>query len=133
MRALVFGSEWQRSIDRRTKTSTHHHPRATTAMSLLCNINGNNKITTTFPLSKLEEVPAWSAPAVARAPHSAGVSSASSASNRTVDRAEPCFITKASAYTHKQVHWVNTIRGKDPENGEWGVVSPYPIDLLIKD
>jgi hypothetical protein len=107
-------------------------------MSFLHNINGMKKITTIYPLSKLEEVPAWGASAVARAPHSAGVSSAGSASNRAVDRGEPCFITKVSAYTHKQAHWVNT-RGKDNEDSEngrlgWpgGVVSPYPVDLLLK-
>jgi hypothetical protein len=51
-------------------------------MTLLRNINGVSKLTTTFPLSKLEKVPAWGAPAVVRAPHSAGgMSAASSVSN----------------------------------------------------
>jgi len=108
-------------------------------MSKLLDLHGMTKLTTTFPLSKLQEVSAWSAPAVARAPHSAGVKSAASstrlASDRTIDRAEPCFITKVSAYTHQQAHWINAIRGKDDKHADATVlvVSPYPAsDPLLK-
>jgi len=76
---------------------------STTMSKLLADSNGVIKLTTTFPLSKLQQVPDWNAPAVARAPHSAGVKSAASstrlASDRTVDRDEPCFITNVAAYT----------------------------------
>jgi hypothetical protein len=71
------------------------------------------------------QVSAWNAPAVVRAPHSAGVASATStsstdrlASDRTIYQAEPCFITKISAYTHQQVHWINAITGQDDEHVE---------------
>jgi len=99
---------------------------------LLTDLNGATKLTTTFPLAKLQGVPVWNAPAVARAPHSAGVKSAASstrlASDRTIDRAEPCFITNGSAYTHQQAHWINAIRGKDDKHADAtvSVVSPYP-------
>ena len=46
--------------------------------TLLKDPTGLTKLTTTFSLSKLHEVPAWNAPAVARAPHSGGVESAAS-------------------------------------------------------
>jgi len=108
-------------------------------MSKLLDLHGVTKLTTNFPLSKLQEVPAWNAPAVARAPHSAGVKSAASstrlASDRTIDRAEPCFVTKASAYTHQQAHWINAIRGKDDKHTDAMVlvVSLYPAsDPLLK-
>ena len=89
---------------------------------LLTDLNGVTKITTTFSLAKLQEVSAWNAQAIGRAPHSAGAKSAASstrgASDRTVDRAEPCFITKVSAYTHQQAHWINTIRGNDDKHAD---------------
>ena len=74
------------------------------------------KLTTTFSLAKLHEVPAWGAPEVTRAAHSdndksTSSSAASSARVATIDRAEPCFITKVAAYTHKQAHMINPIRG----------------------
>jgi len=106
---------------------------------LLTDSNGVTKLTTTFPLSKLQQVPAWDAPAVARAPHSAGVKSAASstrlASDRTVDRDEPCFITNVSSYTHQQAHWINAIRGKDDKYADATVlvVNPYRAsDPLLK-
>ena len=84
---------------------------------LLTDPNGVTKLTTTVSLAKLQGVSAWNAQAVERAPHSAGAKSAASstrgASDRTIDRAEPCFITNVSAYTHQQVHWINVIRGSD--------------------
>lgn len=40
------------------------------------------------------------------------------ASNRTIDRAEPCFITNVSAYTHQQAHWINAIRGSDDKHAD---------------
>ena len=93
------------------------------------------KLTTTFSLAKLHEVPAWGAPEVTRAAHSdndkstAG-SAASSArvatTDHTINRAEPCFITKVAAYTHEQVHMINIIRGNSENYRMYkqSVVSP---------
>ena len=81
--------------------------------------NGVTKLTTNFSLAKLQGVSAWNAQAVEQAPHSAGAKSAASstrgASDRTIDRAEPCFITNTSVYTHQQAHWINTIRGSNAD------------------
>jgi len=80
---------------------------------LLTGPNGVTKLTTTFSLAKLQ--------AVERAPHSAGAKSAATtrgASDRTIDRAEPCFITNVSAYTHQQAHWINAIRGDDDKHAD---------------
>ena len=89
---------------------------------LLTDRNRVTKLTTTFSLAKLQEVAAWNAQAVGRAPHSAGAKSAASstrgASDCTIDRAEPCFITNASAYTHQQAHWINAIRGNDDKHAD---------------
>ena len=89
---------------------------------LLTGPNGVTKLTTTFSLAKLQGVSAWSAQAVERAPHSAGAKSAATftrgASDRTIDRAEPCFITNVSAYTHQQAHWINAIRGNDDKHAD---------------
>jgi hypothetical protein len=95
------------------------------------------KLTTTFSLAKLHEVPAWGAPEVTRAAHSdddksTDSSAASSArvatTDHTIDRAEPCFITKVAAYTHKQAHMINTIRGNSEKHPTYKmeVVSPSP-------
>jgi len=77
---------------------------------------GVTKITTTFSLSKLQEVAAWNALVVSRAPHSGGASPAATSiclgSDATIDRAEPCFITNVSAYTHHQVRWINASEGE---------------------
>jgi hypothetical protein len=85
-------------------------------------LNGATKLTTTFSLAKLQEVAAWNAQAVRRAPHSAGAKSATSStrgtSDRTIDQAEPCFITNVSAYTHQQAHWINAIRGNDDKHAD---------------
>ena len=102
------------------------------AMSKLhTDLDGVTKLTTTFSLAKLQEVPAWNARAVGRAPHSAGVKSAANstrlASDRTIDRAEPCFITNASAYTHQQAHWINAIRGDEHVDATVSVVRLYPV------
>ena len=90
-------------------------------MSLLYNFDGICKLSTTIPLSKMEAVPAWRAPAVERAPHSAGITPATSSSSvrqssRTIERSEPCFVSKTSAYTHQQAHWINAIRGRQPKH-----------------
>ena len=100
--------------------------------TLLKNSTGATKITTTFSLSKLQEIPAWNALEVVRAPHSGGLESAASStrvgSARTIDRAEPCFITNVSAYTHQQTHLINAIRGSSDKHVDDTavVVSPYP-------
>jgi len=86
---------------------------------LLTDPNGVTKLTTTFSLAKLQEVSAWNAQAVQRAPHSAGAkSTASSTRFASIDRAEQCFITNVSAYTHKQAHWINGIRGNDDKHAD---------------
>src|SRR6266511_1439210 len=89
---------------------------------LLTDPNGITKLTTAFSLAKLQQVSAWNTEAVERAPHSAGAKSAASstrlASDRTIDRAEPCFITNVPAYTHQQAHWINAIRGNDDKHAE---------------
>ena len=105
----------------------------------LLNFNGVSKLSKTFSLSKLQAVPQWNAEAVVPAPHSGGASSATSstrlASDYTIDRAEPCFITNVSAYTHQQVHFINAIRGNSDKHADdiVAVVSPCPAsDLLLK-
>jgi hypothetical protein len=83
----------------------------TLTMSKLLRTDGLTKLTTTFPLTELQAVPEWGAETVLRAPHSGGCSSGASSTslgtNRTIDRAEPCFVTNASAYTHHQVHMIS--------------------------
>lgn len=108
-------------------------------MSTFKDSTGLTKITTTFSLSKLQEVAAWNAPAVSRAPHSGGASPAATSirlgSDATINRAEPCFITNVSAYTHHQVRWINAGEGEGSESAteRMVVVSPYQAsDLLLK-
>jgi hypothetical protein len=106
-------------------------------MSTLKDFTGVTKITTNFSLSKLQEVAAWNAPAVSRAPHSGGASPATTSirlgSDATIDRAEPCFITNAPAYTHHQVRWINASEGKGSKNTteRMVVVSSYPASILL--
>ena len=113
--------------------------RCASTMSTLLNFAGLSKLSTTFSLSKLQAVPQWNAEAVVPAPHSGGASSAASstrlASDRAIDRAEPCFITNVSAYTHQQAHLINAIRGNSDKHADnmVAVVSPSPAsDLLLK-
>ena len=87
----------------------------------------------------MEAVPAWRAPAVERAPHSAGITPATSSSSvrqssRTIERSEPCFVSKTSAYTHQQAHWINAIRGRQPKHEVEinAVVSPLPAPSVSK-
>ena len=90
------------------------------------------KLTTTYCLAKLHEVPAWGALEVTRAAHSdkdksTSSSAASSTRVATIDRAEPCFITKVAAYTHERAHMINSIRGNS-ENHRM-----YKKDVLSPD
>jgi hypothetical protein len=77
--------------------------------------NGVTKLTTT--LSKLNTVPGSSA-----------TSSTRLGSDRIIDRAEPCFITKVSAYTLQQAHVTNAITGRCNKNVDDTavVVCSYP-------
>ena len=92
------------------------------ASAMLTNSAGVSKLSTTFSFSKLQAVPQWNAEAVVPAPHSGGASSAASstrlASDRTIDRAEPCFINNVSAYTHQQAHLINAIRGNSDKHAD---------------
>jgi hypothetical protein len=92
--------------------------------------NGVTKLTTT--LSKLNAVPEWGAEDVLQAPQGGGLSSVTSStrlgSDRIIDRAEPCFITKVSAYTLQQAHVTNAITGRCNKNVDDTavVVCSYP-------
>jgi hypothetical protein len=63
----------------------------------------------------MQAISEWSgAEAVFRAPLSVGGHSAAKSAtgpSRIIERAEPCFITNASSYTHEQAHIINAIRG----------------------
>ena len=86
---------------------------------MLLNFAGVSELSTTFSLSKLQAVPEWNAEAVVPAPHTGGAGSAASSTRlATIDRAEPCFITNVSAYTHQQAHFINAIRGKSDKQAD---------------
>ncbi|KDR71111.1 hypothetical protein GALMADRAFT_229754 [Galerina marginata CBS 339.88] len=88
-------------------------------MSALIVTQNQVKLGTSFALPTLHPVNAWDAPSVPRAPHSSGavsVASTNGVERRTVDRAEPCFITNDSSYVHEQVYWVNAVLGKEEKD-----------------
>jgi len=80
----------------------------------------SGRLTTTFSFSKLEKADGWSLESIGRdhTNDAPSITSAVSTTARTVklriQRTEPCFITKRSAFTHEGAHWVNPVR-KDPK------------------
>ena len=80
----------------------------------------SGRLTTTFSFSKLEKADDWSLESIGRdhtnnaASIISAVSTAARAVKLRIQRTEPCFITKRSAFTHECAHWVNPVR-KDPK------------------
>jgi len=79
----------------------------------------NGRISTTLPYIKVYGIPELDLGDLDCA-HSAGTavtdgsdsdaSTTARAERKNISRAEPCFITKQTAYSHKKAHWVNAVR-----------------------
>jgi len=79
----------------------------------------NGRISTTFPYNKVHGIPELdlddldcdhSAGAPASIASASPASTTARAERRNIGRAEPCFITKQTAYSHVKAHWVNAVR-----------------------